>query len=584
MATQEELAGWIFQNQEKRGSKEFQIIADAYRELRQKQGPSQSVRAADLERDRKAYDPTNDMSGVSRFVAGYGKAGVDLARGAGQMIGAVNREDVAESRRIDAPLMNTKSGTMGNMAGSMVDLAPLAFIPGANTVGGGAAIGALSGLLQPSVSTEETAKNVGIGAAGSAAVPALMTAGKTAKSFIEPLYEGGRNKIVGRAIADNAATDPQALAQTLRSTKSGVPGVEYTVGEAAQNPSLAALQRTASQTNPTVMNEAAARQAANSEARTLALQGVAPDRGAAVTAREAAAKQLYAQADHLPVDAAQIGKILERPSMKRAISRAQELAAEKGDVLDLKNLTGKGAHYIKMAMDDMATASPVTGIGANEQRAIRDTLTDYLGKMEAQLPSYGHARTTYAQMSRPINQADVVEEIAKKGTNFRGDLTPAAYARALRDETAQKVTGQPNATLGKVMEPGQMSTLNSIKDDLLRQDFAQTAGKGAGSDTVQKLAYSNMLNQAGVPSAVRNFGPSGIVGNVAQKAGQIVYKDANEKLAEKLAKALLDPSQAATLVEQGMVTPQMAALANALKRGGTALGAATPAIVQANQR
>jgi hypothetical protein len=203
--------------------------------------------------------------------------------------------------------------------------------------------------------------------------------------------------------------------------------------------------------------------------------------------------------------------------------------------------------------------------------------------MEAQIPEYGAARQTYAQMSRPVNQADVLNEVITKGTNFRGDLTPSAFARAASDKTAQSVTGQPTATMASVLEPGQNKTLQNVLSDLLRSDFANTAGRGVSSDTVQKLAYTNMLNQAGVPSALRNFGPAGIVGNVAQRAGQIAYKDANERLASQLAETMLNPQLAAQLMESATVTPQMQMLADTLRRGGVALGSLVPALANSQK-
>ena len=169
-------------------------------------------------------------------------------------------------------------------------------------------------------------------------------------------------------------------------------------------------------------------------------------------------------------------------------------------------------------------------------------------------------------------------------SNVQGNLTPAAFNRALSDRTAQSALGRKNASLEGTFTPEQMSIFNAVKDDLQRADFAANAGKGGGSDTVQKLAYSNLLSQAGVPSFVRNLGPAGIVGNLAQRAGQVVYKDANEKLAEQLARALMNPNEAADLVTGAMVTPQMQALIENLRRGGTALGASAPGLVQANQQ
>lgn len=124
--------------------------------------------AAQREADRKTYDPTNGMSGTEKFLAGVGKAAMDVARGAGQMVGLVDRADVAESRQRDAALMNTGAGAAGNFAGNVAVLAPTALIPGANTVTGAGVIGAVAGLLQPSTSTTETIANIGLGGVGGA--------------------------------------------------------------------------------------------------------------------------------------------------------------------------------------------------------------------------------------------------------------------------------------------------------------------------------------------------------------------------------------------------------------------------------
>src|SRR3954467_4142703 len=57
--------------------------------------------------------------GATRFLAGAGKAFSDLGRGAGQLVGAVDQKDIDESRRLDAPLMATGSGTAGNIIGNI---------------------------------------------------------------------------------------------------------------------------------------------------------------------------------------------------------------------------------------------------------------------------------------------------------------------------------------------------------------------------------------------------------------------------------------------------------------------------------
>jgi hypothetical protein len=121
--------------------------------------------ALQQQQDRAQYDPTKDMSTTERVLAGAGKGMTDLARGAGQFVGLVDRADVAESRKLDAPLMNTTSGKVGNFIGKAVPLAATSvLIPGANTLIGAGAIGAGAGAIEPSESTGETLKNIAIGA------------------------------------------------------------------------------------------------------------------------------------------------------------------------------------------------------------------------------------------------------------------------------------------------------------------------------------------------------------------------------------------------------------------------------------
>ena len=199
-------------------------------------------------------------------------------------------------------------------------------------------------------------------------------------------------------------------------------------------------------------------------------------------------------------------------------------------------------------------------------------------------PVYKVSREAYEQASKPINQMAVGDELLKTVRPLDGQILPTQFAKRLTDETAQNATGFKGATLANTLEPAQLSSLNALRDDLQRAEFAKNAGRGVGSDTVQKLAYTNMLNQAGVPSAIRNFGPAGIVGNVAQRAGQIAYKDANERISAELADLMLDPQRAAQVMESGVSSPRVQALINGLRRGGAALGSSVPNLIQANQQ
>lgn len=83
----------------------------------------------------RQYSPSN--GGVSDFFAGVGKSVYDTGRGIGQLAGAVSDEDVARSRQLDAPLMESGAGVLGT-AGGMV----------AQLVGPGAAVKGVGSLAQ----------------------------------------------------------------------------------------------------------------------------------------------------------------------------------------------------------------------------------------------------------------------------------------------------------------------------------------------------------------------------------------------------------------------------------------------------
>jgi precorrin-6B methylase 1 len=542
---------------------------------------SQSSKAA-------PYDPTEGMSTTEKVLAGIGKAMTDTARGAGQMVGLVSRDDVAESRRLDKPLMNTTGGTVGNVIGNVAINAPLAFVPGANTIAGGAAIGAASGLMQPSISSAETAQNMALGGIAGGAVPAAIRGFQIAKSAIDPFSESGRNLIIGRALNRAAGNQSAEAAQALISTQSAVPGVQYTAAEAANNPGIAALQRTATAIDPIAMNQAAARQAVNNTARVDMLEGIAGTHGArskAVTARQDVAGDLYDKARSAPIDPAaltpeaqsNIASFMQRipDSM---IERAKKLAKMSGINMDNETST-QGMHWVKKALDGEINVAMRSG-DSDMARAYTILKKDLLNEMDQINPSYASAREAFSKMSKPITEMDVAQLIADKSVQkLTGNLQPNAFARALSDQTAQQASGMANATLQGAMTPQKMAALEAIKQDLIRQNFAQTAGRGVGSDTVQKLAMSNMLDQSGLPTFVRNFGPSGVAGNILQRGGQIAYADANKKMSEKLAQSLLDAQLTAELMQGAVPGLLSGRLLEAGRRSGVALGASMPGLL-----
>ena len=103
MASAEDYANWIVSNPDKKGTPEFNAVAEAYQEAK-------AIPVVDEWAD---YDVTQDMSGVDKFLSGAGKGMTDVARGVGQLTGLVSDEEIAESRARDKNLMDTGAGVAG---------------------------------------------------------------------------------------------------------------------------------------------------------------------------------------------------------------------------------------------------------------------------------------------------------------------------------------------------------------------------------------------------------------------------------------------------------------------------------------
>jgi len=533
------------------------------------------------------YGATSGMTGPQKFAAGYGKAAVDLGRGAGQLVGAVSRQDVADARARDAALMQTGAGKWGNIIGTGADLLPAAFIPGANTIAGSAAIGTGLGLLQPSTGTLETALNTGL---GGLLAPASILAGRGVgalyqggKAALEPLFKGGQQRIAARTLQAFAGGPEasQAAAQELESAGRNVlPGVQPTTMELTGNAGLAQLGRTVAN-QPEALAALGARASANRGAMTSALEDIAGTPGKyADTAglRADFSRPLYEQAAAAKIEPdTQLTALLNRPSLKSAWTRAQQLAEERGEPMltsspnvaqpngpqDLQ-LTGKTLQYLKMGLNDMISAGPQQGIGSHELGALKSTLSDLNSWIGKNVPALRRADYMYRWASGPLNEMDI-------GTALRNKLIPALgdfgqdtrlnannFASALRngDAIAADVTGNPAAKLTDVLSPQQQTTTRQIAEQLARAANAADRGRAVGSNTGQNLVSQNVLRQMlgplGLPQGMGERAAQSTLGQTLMRPVQWAGKLAEPDIMTQLTQAALDPAKAAALLR----TPQ----------------------------
>jgi hypothetical protein len=256
--------------------------------------------------DREANDPTAGMGTVEKLRAGAGKAFTDFARGAGQLVGAVSRDDVADARVLDAPLMETGAGKVGNFAGNVAAVAPAAFIPGANTVAGAGLIGAASGFLQPSESARETLTNTALGGTlGAAGQKVGQVAGQKLGQA-----RANRSAAAAQAQADNAVRDT-----TLRDARQA----GYVVPP--------------STTNPTALNRVA-----ESVSGKAATQQSATVRNQKITNK--IARQDLGMGSNAPITSTSLRAIRAREGrVYAAVKGAGEVATDQQYLDDVTNLT-----------------------------------------------------------------------------------------------------------------------------------------------------------------------------------------------------------------------------------------------------
>lgn len=423
------------------------------------------------------------------------------------------------------------------------------------------------------------------------AIPLAVAGAKriygTAKGLVEPFYQSGREAIIGRTLNTASGGQKDAVAQALMQARELVPGSAPTAGQAANNAGIASLERAASAIDPTVTVEYAKRMAEQNAARTGALRGIAgtdADRAFAEQMRKTSTAPLLdaVKNSQAPVDPSRtvglIDSLIEKSPGRTQLTNTLKQVKDSlyKDDGTLRSNAAELYQGARKNITDLLNAKAGDGSKLNEAisrelSVVMKSLDHQIGKAE---PAYTAFLHDYAEMSKPINRMDVGRKIEEKAINKLTDvLQPNAYANALSDKTAQQATGFKRATLDKTMTLGQLDTLKSIKDDVARALVAQNSAGTVGSDTVKKLAYSNLIDRAGVPTFLREFAPTQIVGNILARGGDAAYSAANRDLSQQLALTLLNPKDAARMMGKAVPSRYDAIVSELLKKGAPMTGA-----------
>ena len=513
---------------------------------------------------------------LESFAAGVTKSAIDPLLGGAQMVTGGRRgvseavKRLAEEAEVYSEANPASYGT-GRVGGVILPAVGMSraigMIPSFSRVNPyvssaaiGSGTGAVSGALQP-VETGETGlpmyEEMGrnartsamIGAPVGAVAPLVGKAvdyiGKTGKALLEPLTESGQEKILGRFLREAAGGEEAKAMRNLRNPQQFVAGSQPTAAQAAGVPSLAALERTAMATSPVANNLMAQRQLQNAQAQADALRNIAPATRTSkyVDFREKIADDLYKDALK-PLNLGklddettkEIANLTKRPAIQDAMKVAKETSANRGE--DIADPAGSmlGLHRTKIALDKQISEvksryerDKIKSAAGDELDSLKNAKTSLLEFMEKISPTYKTARQSYDRLSKPIDQLENIAKLADKTISAETEkIYISQFSKGLKE---LKKSG--------VLSDRQITRLENIQKDLARTKFADTAGKGVGSDTVQKLAYSNLMNQSGLPISATN------------RIGKFVYGDVNEQLKDKLAETMLSPQETLRLMRLG---------------------------------
>lgn len=547
-----------------------------------------------IDYDTQRIDPTAGMSGLDKFRAGMGKSFADIGRSVkrvGNMIGIGDYDQAAAQAdaALDKPLMNTGAGQAGKVVGDIALTAVPAFraqqavttglqtgarfLPraaaavtrGAAPYIGAAGSGAVAGAALSPEDMSGGATTGALAGVGGEAGGRLLSAGYGgAKAMLEPLYEGGRQRILKRTL-DRFAANPAAVRAAADNPEILVPGVTPTLAEATMDPGIAQLQRGAAASSPDVASalaEARGRQVAGYRGVLDDLAGDEGKREFFTEMRDSMADSLYAKARAEPLRMKaelqpQIDSLLNRPSVKRAIAEAQDLAQEKGIDITRAGGSAAGLMFVDEAIGTQLNMARRAG-NDSLANALKDTQNELRAFLDQVAPSYGEARRTFAAQSRPINQMAIGQELAERALPpldalSNGSLARVnanSYANALRnaDATAARATGLRSAKMADVLDPGQMQAVQGVGQDMARYAAAQDLARVPGSPTAQYLGAQNILRQFMGPLGLPETALDSMVGRVAAGLMGTPFRWTQSQTEQLLGRALTDPATAAKIM------------------------------------
>lgn len=454
----------------------------------------------------------------------------------------------------------------------------LAAAPGAQA---GGAIGASTAQQAAAALGAPLPVQMAASLAGGAAAGGGMSAGAAARrggaGLFEPMTESGRRAIAGN-ILQEAATDPAIAIANLENTRQVVPGSAPTTGQAARDTGLAYFeQRLQALGDPRFQQRSSQQNRARQALLDSVADGGLPEK---IQQRVALREQVTkGQRDRAFTEAAgkrvatenvlnDIDALLALPenagvSTQQALGTVRKWLVREGRPQEVEGMVVQESQPITDAQALYAVRKEINRILEGRFVNADESVLRYAGGQLARVresidnaisevaPSWKQYLTKYAQLSRPIDRAEILQSIRQKTALAAPDISTG------RDFISQakwrNVVALSMPELRESLTKGQITKLRRITEDLDNGAAAAAAGKMKGSDTAANLAMSGRISVANVVARVMGTPakqlPAGW-GNIARPLS-FLYNLPDESIRQMLVDAMLDPKLAEQLLKEG---------------------------------
>lgn len=241
-----------------------------------------------------------------------------------------------------------------------------------------------------------------------------------------------------------------------------------------------------------------------------------------------------------PEPVPQIQAIKDNPIIKSAAKEAKILAESQGINIGNPMSSLQGLHYMKMAIDNQfANKTASTSLQKYNESALQATKQRLLNAIEGTeteiglSPMYGIARQQYSELSKPVNQAMILDELQKilRSPGGVGEKESAFLNILGAGENAliKRAGGQPRfGGLREVLTPEQLAAFEDVAAQLQVNKLAAEQ-VAPGQEALAKIIKKET-------GGIRF--PS-LFGNRYTAAGNILLDELASKLDEKTMNALV---------------------------------------------